>query len=130
MTKILNAIIVVIMIALVATFIISAMSLQSRTDSILSTYSARREELAARQQQIQDMILSLNSTVQQEMGKQQALTNQITTLGNQINSSIVAAASAPIVTPTAPTAPTPAFKATTSPTVISRPAPRVVTRAS
>lgn len=77
MTKIFNTIIVMIMIALVATFIISAISLQDKTDKILSTYSARREELAGRQQQIQDMISSLNSTLQSEIEKQQAIATQL-----------------------------------------------------
>jgi len=102
MTKIFNAIIVVLMIALIAVFIVSAVSLQSNTDKILTSYSVKREELATKQQQLQDMIVSLNSTLQSEVEKQQVIAAQ---LGLQLNSTvsaptpIVTTTPAPVVTP-------------------------------
>jgi hypothetical protein len=123
MAKILNTIIVMIMIALIATFIVSALSLQSKTDKILSTYSARREELAARQQQIQDMIVSLNSTLQAEMTNQQAIASD---LGIKINSTISAPQPSQPVVNTNPVVSNPPPQ----PPVVTQPTPRIITRAS
>jgi len=120
MTKILNIIIVVLMIALIATFIVSAVSMQGKTDKIAAAYALKREELLTRQQQIQDMIASLNSTLQSEIGRQQAVAAQ---LGTQTNSTM--SAPTPIITP-APAVPTPP----PAPVVVQpAPMPRV-TRAS
>jgi uncharacterized protein YxeA len=119
MTKILNTIIIIVMIALIATFVVTAISLQNKTNQVLTQYSARREELATRQQQIQDMIVSLNSTLQAETIKQQEIAAQ---LGVQINTTAIT----PLVTvPTTPVASTPTPQAP----VIPQPRPRV-TRAS
>ena len=121
MAKIFQTIIVVLLIALVATFIVSAVSLQSKTDKILTTYAARREELAARQLQIQDMIVALNSTMQTEAVNQQALATE---LGVKINNTVVAP---PVVVPTTPVVSTPVQQ--TPPPVVTQPIRRV-TRAS
>jgi len=110
MTKIFNAIIVVLMIALIATFIVSAVSLQSKTDKILSTYAARREELSTRQQQIQDMIVSLNSTLQTEVIKQQVIATQ---LGIKVNNTAITPSANSVLTP--------------PPAVVSQPTPIVST---
>jgi hypothetical protein len=120
MTKTINTLIIIAMIALVATFIISAISLQSKTDKVLTSYSARREELAARQQQIQDMIVTLNSTLQSEIERQQNISAQ---LGIQFNDTI----SAPkiVANKTSPSISTPTIP--TPPVVVKKP---VVTRAS
>jgi hypothetical protein len=107
------------MIILIATFVVSALSLQNKTDKILSTYAVRREELAARQLQIQDMIISLNSTLQAEMMQQQAIATE---LGIKINNTITT----PANTPATPIASTP----TPSPIVVPQPVRRVITRAS
>jgi len=136
MTKILNAIIVVIMIALIATFIVSALSLQSQTDQVLSTYSARREELAARQQQIQDMIVSLNSTFQSAVSQQQALSTEIQKMGVQVNTTLITPSmnvpSAPVAVAQQPAVSTPVVQTPAAPIVASPTPPRsrVVTRAS
>jgi hypothetical protein len=116
MTKIFNAIIVVIMIALIATFIVSAMAMQTKTNNILTAYSARREELAGRQQQIQDMIVSLNSTLQSEIANQRVLANE---LGVKINETV--SAPKPVVNTTTTTT-----KPVVIPSpVVSTPKPRV-----
>jgi uncharacterized protein YxeA len=120
MTKILNAIIIVVMIALIATFIISAVALQNKTDKVISTYSARREELASRQQQIQDMIISLNSTLQSEVGRQQNISAQLGIKFDNVKAT--PPASVP-VTPAVTQAPTPQV-------VVPTPVKRVVTKAS
>ena len=109
MTKTFNIIITVVMIILVAAFIVSAISLQSKTDQILSTYSARREELAAKQLQIQDMIVALNSTLQSEIGKQNVIA---TRLGTKVNTTV--------------STPQPVINQPTPPPVVTNPAPQPV----
>jgi hypothetical protein len=130
MTKIVNTIIGIILIALIATFIVSAVSLQGKTDTILSAYAARREELAGQQQRIQDMIAALNSTLQSEITRQQAVAAQLGIQTNNTASSPQPPISQPtptVVTPT-PTTPAPQVPAAPAP-VVYQPSPRV-TRAS
>jgi len=137
MTKILNTIIVVIMIALIATFVVSALSLQNKSNNILTTYAARREELAAKQQQIQDMIVSLNSTFQAAVSQQQALSSEIQTLGAPINTSLItpsmnvpAVPQVPSIQQSTPAVMTPVAQAPPAPVVVTQPTRRVVSRAS
>jgi len=134
MAKVLNAIIVVVMIALIATFIVSALSLQNKTDQILSTYSAKRDDLAARQQQIQDMIVSLNSTFQAAVSQQQSLSTEIQNMGVQVNTTLITpsmnvpiAPTASVVNsqPSAPVVSTPVAQAPAAPVVVSQPVRRV-----
>jgi len=134
MAKVLNAIIVVVMIVLISTFIVSALSLQNKTDQILSTYSAKRDDLAARQQQIQDMIVSLNSTFQAAVSQQQSLSTEIQNMGVQVNTTLITpsmnvpiAPTAPVVNsqPSAPVVSTPVAQAPAAPVVVSQPVRRV-----
>ena len=117
MTKTTNIIIVALIIALITTFIVSAVAMQSKTDKTLSTYTARREELSAQQQQIQSMIISLNSTLQSEVEKQKIVSDKLGVKSNYT-------AAAPVITE-----PTPAVVQPTP--VVTTPTPtRRVTRAS
>jgi len=132
MSKILNGIIVVVMIALIATFVVSAVSIQSQTTNILSTYAARREELATRQQQIQDMILTLNATLQNEMINQQAIATE---LGIQVNNTNItppvnSVTAPPVIVPTTPVVSTPVQQPVVTPTPVSQPVVVRRTRAS
>ena len=124
MAKLINTIIVAVMILLIATFVVSALSLQSKTDKVLTAYSARSEELATKQQQIQDMIISLNSTLQSQMEAQQVIATQ---LGVKLNTTVPA----PVVQPSQPVStPTPVVS-TPPPQPVPTPQPmRRVTRAS
>ncbi|MGV8086945.1 MAG: hypothetical protein ACP5N1_04910 [Candidatus Woesearchaeota archaeon] len=88
MTKVLNAILVILMIAVIATFVVTAISLQNKTEKVLSEYSIRREELAGKQQQIQDLVMTLNSTIQTESEKQQVLSEQIAVTLKNINATL------------------------------------------
>ena len=129
MTKILNAIIITVMIALIAVFIVSAISLQSKTDKVLTQYSAKREELAAKQQQIQDLIVSLNSTLSAEAVKQQQIATQ---LGITINTTTIAPLTTISTTPAAsnPVITRPQNTVTTIPSTTTTSRPVRTTRAS
>jgi len=123
MAKLINTIIVAVMILLIATFVISALSLQSKTDKVLTTYSARREELATKQQQIQDMIVSLNSTLQSQMEAQQVIATQ---LGVKLNTTIPA----PVVQPSQPVSTPAPVVSTPPPQPVPTPQPMRRTSAS
>ena len=123
MTKILNVAIVLVMIAVVVTFVVSAISLQNKTDKILSQYSVRREELAGRQQQIQNLIITLNATVQSESENQKILAEQLGIALKDINATL-------------PNVTTVTNKTNTTINIVSTPTPvvpkppRIVTRGS
>jgi hypothetical protein len=121
MTKTLNIILVLAITVLITSFVVMAVSLQKKADLVLSQYSIRREELATKQQQIQDIVLTLNSTLQMELENQRTIAEQIDTTLKNINATAINKTN---ITASAPT------KANT--TVISvTPKPvRVITRAS
>lgn len=77
MSKVLNIILVALMVVLVATFLVFAISLQTKTDKVLSQYAIKREELAGRQQQIQDLVATLNSTIQTEVQNQKVIADAL-----------------------------------------------------
>jgi len=123
MAKLINTIIVAVMILLIATFVVSALSLQSKTDKVLTAYSARSEELATKQQQIQDMIVSLNSTLQSQMEAQQVIATQ---LGVKLNTTIPA----PVVQPSQPVSTPAPVVSTPPPQPVPTPQPMRRTSAS
>jgi len=127
MTKALNIIIVLAMIALITTFVVSAISLQTKTDNILLQYSVKREELATKQQQIQDIIATLNSTIQTESNNQKimaqklnvTLQNTTVALPTTVDNTVTKTTTTTVTTPNPAPAP-----------VISTPRIRRVTSAS
>jgi hypothetical protein len=92
--------------------------IQSRStnfSSALQSYQARKEDLTAKQAQIQSMITDLNATLQTQIQKQNALAAQVNSLSGQAQlatASQTSASSSQIAAP-ASSAPAPVTRTTT-----------------
>jgi hypothetical protein len=110
--------IVMIASVIVISVILIAMAIyqNEKTKEASATYSARKEELMTRQQQLSFMIEQLNSTLQADLNRQETLAAQLSNLTNEK----ITLQQAKIITPAPAPVPAPAPK----------PTPIRVTRAS
>jgi predicted PurR-regulated permease PerM len=103
-----------ILIVLVSIFVIISLlglsfQIKNKTDNLITSYNARKEDLQLKQTSLESAILTLNNTLQEEKLMQQNLANELALLKNQTPSTNP---------PTTPPAPKPT------------PSPPPVTRAS
>jgi len=127
MTKITRKTIMVIAILVVIILIASRIYIESNivnTNTILSDYNARKEDLIVKQQQLQIQINNLNVSLQQEVAKQKNLTNQITALKGQPNNPSTqvnqVSSSAPASSPPPASSPAPSPPPTPTPPPVTR----------
>lgn len=79
-TKILIVLVSVFVIILLLTF---SFQIRNKTDNLATSYNARKEDLQIKQAQLENAIIALNNTLEEERAIQQNLTNQLALLKNQ-----------------------------------------------
>jgi predicted PurR-regulated permease PerM len=103
-----NFLIVLVSVFVIISLIGLSFYINKKADNLIASYTARKEDLQVRGAQLENAIVALNNTLNQEKLTEQQLANELATLKNQ-------------TTPTTPK-PTPSPK--------PKPTPAPVTRAS
>ena len=102
-----------ITLAIILVLILSRVYLNNRianNDSLLADYTKRQQNLLNQQQQLQDMIIDLNNTLQAELTNQNALSEQLTSLTGAAAKTTSTSSNPPPTTSTR-TTPTPVTRA-------------------
>jgi uncharacterized coiled-coil protein SlyX len=77
-----------ILIVLVSVFVIISLlglsfHINKKADNLASSYTARKEDLQVQQAKLENVIATLNNTLNQEKLTEQNLSNQLSTMKNQ-----------------------------------------------
>jgi len=105
MTKDVKILIVLISLLVIISLVTFSFHIQSKTNNLNnSTYNTRKEDLLLKQTALEQSIIDLNNTLQQEKARQQTLADQISSMNNQ--SPVKSKPTTPSSVPPAPT-PTP-----------------------
>ncbi len=109
MTKYLKTIAFASSIILIVFFLLAAIYIQDKNNSLSLTYDARKEDLLANQQQIELILSDLNKTLETALAREENLTKELAALEN--SSSTVQPTPSTTTTPTPKPAPTPVTRA-------------------
>jgi len=74
---------IIFTIILVGSLLFASLSMQNKTATLSSSYEARKEDLISNQQQLENLILELNKTLQIVQAREQNLSNQVAILENK-----------------------------------------------
>lgn len=107
--KEIKMLIVLISIFVILSLIALSFQIKNKADNMINSYNARKDDLQLKQVQLENAILNLNNTLQEEKLIQQNLANELASLKNQ-------SVSTPPKTPT----PSPSPKPTPSPPPVTR----------
>jgi hypothetical protein len=112
MIKLTKKSIIITTIIILVVLLIFRAYISSRADNSnlwLADFNARKEDLILKQEQLQNIIINLNTTLQQEVAKQNELLNKLTSIGGKPSGSVSSGSSSSSLPSPAPApAPTPA----------------------
>jgi predicted PurR-regulated permease PerM len=84
MTRDIKILIVLVSLLIIISVVTFSFHIQTQANNLNnSSYNARKEDLQLKQAELEKAIIDLNSTLQSEKARQQALADQISSLNNQ-----------------------------------------------